>query len=212
MDGLDLLKKDWNKEEKYPKLTSDDIYRMILKKSSSIVKWIFIISLLEFVFWFGIAFLLKNTSFSGKIENLDLDRVLIPISVISYGVIFYFFYLFYKNYKSISATDNSKVLMENILKTRRTVKYYVIFNLFSIVVGAIVGIYYALNHDPETIIKLQQATVNGNEFKIYLMFIVITVLALIVTIGLLIIFYWLIYGLLLKRLNRNYKELKKLEL
>ncbi len=52
MDELDLLKKDWNKgDSKYPKLSYNEIYKMILKKSSSIVKWIFIISLLEFGFW-----------------------------------------------------------------------------------------------------------------------------------------------------------------
>jgi len=51
MDELELLKKDWQKNDKeYPKLSYNDIYKMILKKSSSIVKWIFIISLLEFVF------------------------------------------------------------------------------------------------------------------------------------------------------------------
>ncbi len=212
MDGLDLLKKDWNKEDnKYPKLTYDEIYKMILKKSSSIVKWIFIISLLEFIFWFGIGFLLKGTSFSGKMEALDLDAILIPISIISYIVIFYFFYLFYKNYRNISSTDSAKVLMENILKTRRTVRYYVIFNLISIVFGAVLGTYYAINHDPEMIDKLQQASADGNQVAVYAIFIVTIILVLTFTIGVLILFYWLIYGLLLRRLNHNYKELKKLE-
>lgn len=212
MDELDLLKKDWDKSEsQYPQLSYDEIYKMILKKSSSIVKWIFIISLLEFAFWFGIAFLLKGTSFSGKMEALDLDAVLIPISIVSYGVIFYFFYLFYKNYKNISSTDSAKVLMENILKTRRTVKYYVIFNLASIVFGAILGTYYAINHDAELTDKLQQAVANGDEFMVYAVFIGSIIIILAASIAILAVFYWLIYGLLLKRLNHNYKELKKLE-
>ncbi|MEW4925495.1 hypothetical protein [Algibacter sp. 2305UL17-15] len=212
MDGLDLLKKDWKKDDKdYPKLSYDELYKMILKKSSSIVKWIFIISLLEFVFWFGISFLLKGTSFSGKMEALDLNAILIPISIVSYIVIFYFFYLFYKNYKNISATDNSKTLMENILKTRRTVKYYVIFNLAMIVLGAILGTYYAINHDPELITKIQQASANGNTFAVYAGIMAAIILVLAIAIGALILFYWLIYGLLLRRLNRNYIELKRLE-
>ena len=46
MDELELLKKDWQKDDaNYPKLTFDEIYKMLLKKSSSIVKWIFIIFL-----------------------------------------------------------------------------------------------------------------------------------------------------------------------
>ena len=53
MDELDLLKKDWKKQEgNYPKLSYDEIYKMIWKKSSSIVKWIFVISIIEFLFWF----------------------------------------------------------------------------------------------------------------------------------------------------------------
>ncbi len=52
MDELELLKKDWqNKEEHLPKnLSYDEIYKMIWKKSSSIVKWIFYISLSNLYF------------------------------------------------------------------------------------------------------------------------------------------------------------------
>ena len=212
MDELDLLKKDWNKgESKYPKLSYDEIYKMILKKSSSIVKWIFIISLLEFAFWVGISFILKGTSYSGKMDALDIDHILIPITIISYGILIYFFYLFYKNYKSISVTDSSKALMESIIKTRKTVKHYVIFNLASLVIGACVGAFYAFNHNPNFSNQLQTASANGEVFKFYAVIIVVTILILALTIGVLLLFYWLIYGILLKRLNRNYKELKKLE-
>jgi Na+/H+-dicarboxylate symporter len=33
----------------------------------------------------------------------------------------------------------------------------------------------------------------------------------VILIGVLILFYWVIYGLLLRRLKRNYRELKKIE-
>ena len=50
MDELELLKKDWQKDDNnYPKKSYNEIYKMILKKSSSIVKWILIISILEFM-------------------------------------------------------------------------------------------------------------------------------------------------------------------
>ena len=42
-------------------------------------------------------------------------------------------------------------------------------------------------------------------------FIGVNIIAGIILIGLLILFYWVIYGLLLRRLKRNYKELKKIE-
>ena len=43
MDELDLLKKDWNKETKDSRLTAKEIYPMLLKKSSSILKLCFIL-------------------------------------------------------------------------------------------------------------------------------------------------------------------------
>ncbi|NNC49549.1 MAG: hypothetical protein HKO01_03335 [Flaviramulus sp.] len=212
MDELDLLKKDWkNRDSDYPKLSYNEIYKMILKKSSSIVKWIFIISLLEFAFWIAISFLLKGTSFSGNMEDLDMNHILIPITVISYGVLIYFFYLFFRNYKNISTTDSSKTLMENILKTRRTVKHYVIFNLVSLIIGAFIGAFYALNHDQNVVNQLQAASANGEVFAIYAGIIVGIVIVLIIVIAILLLFYWLIYGILLKRLKGNYNELKKLE-
>lgn len=212
MDELDLLKKDWKKDDnKFPKLSYNEIYKMILRKSSSIVKWIFIISLLEFAFWVGISFLLKGTSYSGKMDELNIDHILIPLTIVSYAVLIFFFYLFYKNYRNISATDNSKTLMENILKTRRTVKYYVIFNLVSLVAGTIVGASYVMKHDVNVVDKFQMASANGEIFQFYAGIIIMVVLVLAVAIALLLLFYWLIYGLLLKRLNRNYHELKKLE-
>ncbi|XMO85464.1 hypothetical protein AAFN75_11765 [Algibacter sp. AS12] len=212
MDELDLLKKDWKKgNSNYPKLSYNDIYKMILKKSSSIVKWIFIISLLEFGFWLSISFAFKGSVYSNKIDELNINHILIPITIISYAVLIYFFYLFYKNYKNISTTDSSKTLMENILKTRKTVKHYVIFNLASLFIGAFIGVFYNFNHNAEFSSKLELASASGEVFKFYAVIFMVTLLVIGVVIGVLLLFYWLIYGILLKRLNHNYKELKKLE-
>jgi len=212
MDELELLKKDWQKKDQdYPKLSYNEIYKMILKKSSSIVKWIFIISLLEFVFWSVISFALKDSKFVEQAKDLNMNNILIPITIISYAILIYFFYLFYKNYRNIISTDTTKRLMENILKTRRTVKYYVYFNLVALVVSTIIGVFYSFNNDTNVSLQLEQASANGEVFKVYALFIAVTILLLAVVIGVLLLFYWLVYGILLKRLNKNYRELKKLE-
>ena len=212
MDELELLKKDWQKEDsKYPKLTYDEIYKMILKKSSSIVKWIFIISLLEFALWTLVSFGLKDTESMKRFEQYDADMILIPITVLGYIILAYFFYLFFKNYKTISATDSAKNLMENILKTRRTVKYYVAFNLIYLVIATVVVLFIEFDQDQQLIGKLNEASTNGEVFKFYATMIISIFVVLGIFIALLLLFYYLIYGLLLKRLNRNYKELKRLE-
>ena len=97
MDELDLLKKDWQKEDsRYPKLSYNEIYGMILKKSSSIVKWIFIISIIEFVFWTGISFALKDADFNKKFESYNAGNIMIPFMVLGYLILAYFFYKFFK--------------------------------------------------------------------------------------------------------------------
>ncbi len=212
MDELELLKKDWKKEDKvYPKLSYNEIYNMILSKSSSIVKWIFIISILEFVFWLFISFGLKVSGFNSEIEGMEDNIGFIAISIFSYAVLAYFFYRFYINYKTINTTDNAKTLMENILKTRRTVKQYVFFNLFVLVIGVSYMMPYAMKSDENSRALLETAQANGELFKYYAGIAIVTLIGLVIAISVLLLFYWLIYGILLKRLNRNYFELKKLE-
>lgn len=212
MDELELLKKDWqNKNKSYPKLSYNEIYNMILRKSSSIVKWIFIISLIEFVFWLCISFGLKASGFSLEVDGIEKNFGFIAITIFSYGILAYFFYRFYMNYKTINTTDNAKVLMENILKTRRTVKQYVFFNLLILVIGTAYMMPYALDQNEDSKALIETAKANGELLKYYASIALVTVFTLAVTIVILLVFYWLIYGILLKRLNRNYHELKKLE-
>ncbi|GGI57216.1 hypothetical protein [Winogradskyella haliclonae] len=212
MDELELLKKDWQRDAvEYPELTYDEIYNMSHAKSSSIVKWIFYISLIEFAFWFVIAFALKGTAFSEKVQSLESSTAFTVLSIFSSIILLYFLYRFYMNYKNISSIDNSRRLMKNILKTRRTVKMYVYFNLIFLVISTVYGVFYVIDHDSTTQELVSKATANGEMFKFYAGIIIVTLLLLAIAIGFLLLFYWLIYGILLKRLNHNYKELKKLE-
>lgn len=213
MDELELLKKDWKKgDANFPKLSYNEIYNMILKRSSSIVKWIFIISLLEFLFWGLIAFAFKDSKSMEEFNKLNADYLIIPLTIIGYVILAYFFYLFFRNYQKISATDNAKVLMQNIIKTRRTVKNYVAFNLVYLVAATALGMFIQFDQNPEIIDMAHSAAADGNLLVFYARVILITAVFLVGAIAILLFFYWLIYGILLKRLNRNYKELKKLEM
>jgi hypothetical protein len=212
MDELEILKKDWQKQEnKFPKLSYNEIYKMILKKSSSIVKWIFIISLLEFILWSCLSFFMKDSESMVKFDSYGVDNIMNPITILGYIILAYFFYRFFMNYKTISATDNAKVLMENILKTRRSVKQYVGFNLIYLFILTFVVLGIEMNKDVKMVELVEKASANGELLKFYGSFVLITLVVLAIVIGLILVFYYLIYGLLLRRLNINYKELKKLE-
>ncbi|MDC3351144.1 hypothetical protein OAV90_04220 [Flavobacteriaceae bacterium] len=211
MDELDLLKKDWDKStKKYPNLSKEEIYSIISKRSSSIVKWIFIISILEFILWTALSFFGDSTEVLEKIQANDFEFIYYTMIIISYIIIFVFMYLFYKNYRNIAVTENTKVLMEKILKTRKTVKQYVIYNLSMMALVILLGIIMELSTSPETQILLTDIESKGenNIFIFYLIITIVSLIAIAVILSLFLGFYYLIYGLLLKRLKKNYKELK----
>jgi hypothetical protein len=214
MDELELLKKDWDtSKQNYPNLNKEEIYKLISKRSSSIVKWIFIISILEFSLWTILSFFAEGTTeFQQKIRANDYGFIYYTIIGVSYIIILVFMYLFYKNYRSISVTENTKVLMEQILKTRKTVKYYVIYNLAMMCLSIPLAVIMELS-SPESQTLISEIQGDGDK-GIYIFYLIVAVLSLIVmavVTAFFLGFYYLIYGLLLKRLKKNHKELKKLE-
>ena len=214
MDELELLKKDWDTSKQiYPNLNKEEIYKLISKRSSSIVKWIFIISILEFSLWTILSFFAEGTTeFQQKIRANDYGFIYYTIIGVSYIIILVFMYLFYKNYRSISVTENTKVLMEQILKTRKTVKYYVIYNLAMMCLSIPIAVIMELS-SPESQTLISEIQGDGDK-GIYIFYLIVAVLSLIVmsvVTAFFLGFYYLIYGLLLKRLKKNHKELKKLE-
>ena len=214
MDELELLKKDWETSSKnYREFNKEELYKLIYKRSSSIVKWIFIISLLEFGFWTLISLGFNGSEDLKKIQSYDVNYILYPLTILGYVVLIYFFYVFYKNYQTISATDNTKMLMERILKTRRTVRHYVIFNLVFMCISIVIGVYIELTNNPEVQILLNriESEGDGNITVFYLIVVGLSIVAMALVSAVLIGFYYLIYGLLLKRLKSNYKDLKELE-
>ena len=214
MDELELLKKDWDtSKQNYPNLNKEEIYKLISKRSSSIVKWIFIISILEFSLWTILSFFAEGTTeFQQNIRANDYRFIYYTIIGVSYIIILVFMYLFYKNYRSISVTENTKVLMEQILKTRKTVKYYVIYNLAMMCLSIPIAVIMELS-SPESQTLISEIQGDGDK-GIYIFYLIVAVLSLIVmavVTAFFLGFYYLIYGLLLKRLKKNHKELKKLE-
>ena len=101
MDELEILKKDWQKNQKFPKLSKKEIYRLLHKKSSSIVKWIFILSIIEFCFWTLISLLMKDSEAQQRFDSYDIDYIIMPLMISGYIILAYFFVAFYKNYKKI---------------------------------------------------------------------------------------------------------------
>ena len=210
MEELDLLKKDWQKNDHSSSQFSEtEIYKMLHKKSSSVVKWILVISILEILLWTILSVCFSNDDYFKSLKHDEVFVWLKILTYFNYAVILFFIYLFYKNYITISTTASTKQLMKNILNTRKSVQYYVWFNLGMILFSFMLGIFFAFAYNPD--IAVLKEKINHNQF-ILLLIIVVLIVSVAIILGLFWLFYKLLYGILLKKLSRNYEELKKIDL
>ncbi len=204
MDHLEKLKGVWqDQDESTLKFTKSDIFGMIQKKSSSVVKWILIVSIIEFTLPNLIILFTDNSASKKLYDNYDLNGVMTIYTVIYVIIIIGFIYYFYKNYKNICVNSSVKGMLHSIIQTRKTVKYYINTN---ITLAAIIGlhVFYKVFNSPLFIEKLPE---NTNMIAVWAIAITIFTFVLFLFWGV----YKIIYGFFLRKLNRNYKELLKNE-
>ena len=204
-------KKVWkNQPEEKNKISALEIYKMTQSKSNSIVKWIFIIGLLEFVFWFAINYLGTKNGALEPYEKLNLINFIDNFNYFHYVVVVLFLILFYRNFSLISTVDDTKTLMKNILLVRKTVKWYVYYNLINAVVFSIILNILIFNTPDGINILSGIDNESFNQEHMMSIFIIAQIVVIAIMILILWLFYYLLYGILLKKLNKNYKELTKL--
>lgn len=203
MKELDLLKKDWQKSEaSFEQLSEKDIYAMIHKKSSSVVKWILIVSVLEFVILNGLGLLLPDP-YNSKYN--EVHPYLSIVVNLNYFVILGFIFLFFKNYKTISVLNNASILIKHILKTRKIVNYYIYWNI--IITGYIAAFSFidSWNQSWKESGKASVIPNHGTGMIIPFVFAMLFIMFFIWA------FYKILYGNFLKKLKDNYEELQKIE-
>ena len=210
MEELDLLKKDWKKSTaSFEQISELELYKMIHKKSSSIVKWILIISILEVLVWSAIGLVFNGDDYLEKISKSSLETIFKTINIAGYVITLVFIYLFYRNYVKISTIASTKQLMKDILKTRKTVQYYVYYNLIMIAYSIAVGFIIAFTFSPEIDVLKEKIASNNSAMAISIALLVLVTLLIF---GAFWLFYRLLYGTLLRKLLANYRELKKIDL
>ena len=204
-------KKVWkNQPEEKNKISALEIYKMTKEKSNSIVKWIFIVGILEFVFWFAVNYLSTKNGALEPYEKLKLISFIENFNYFHYVVVVLFLILFYRNFSLISTVDDTKTLMKNILLVRKTVKWYVYYNLINVVIFTIILNILIFNTPDGINILSGIDNESFNQEHMMSVFIIAQIVVIAIMILILWLFYYLLYGILLKKLNKNYKELTKL--
>ena len=80
MDELEILKRDWkNKEHSFNRISEKEIYGMLHKRSSSIVKWILVISIIEVLFWTCLSIFTSDEDYFEILELYHLNKILLTL-------------------------------------------------------------------------------------------------------------------------------------
>jgi len=211
MDQLEQLKKQWTTSgSTYPKYSAGQLTGFIAKRSSSIVKWLFYIALMEFVLFGLLSVFMHDSESQQHAQEVTGNVFYYGSFVLHYVVLVVFIYFFYSNYQNISAAQPTRSLMKNILKTRRTMKWYIWYNLGYIMVFTVAFSILMLMNDP-SITEMTEKMHVKNMTTFNLAFIGISMVMAALICGVFYLVYSLIYGILLRRLHKNYEELKKME-
>ena len=209
MNKLDALKQEWKNQRFDLQLSKEELYALTQKKSISSIKWIFIFSCVEFIAYLLYPFLILDyfEAFD-YYRSIHLYEFSIIISILGYVILSYFMIQFYLNYNKIKASDSISILIETIIKSRKSVNKYILYNLGLFIVFLGVVLINAFRYDENYIHLLNQETGGeGSIIQMVVFIIIIMILVLAVLIG----FYYLIYGRYFFKLKRHIQELNQIE-
>ena len=205
MKELEDLKNKWAEQDFSQSYSKEEIKSFLQKKSTHSIRWIFFLSIAEFLLYLSFPLLVPNylDSFD-YYKSLNLYEFSIVTTFLGYILLLYFMWRFFQNYKNISVANSVKNHLSAILKTRRAVNQYFYFNIAILIVFTIVVLIAALRLD-KNIIALQE------ESNSFLMMIFMIGILIAIILGLFGLLYYFVYGRFLRPLKKNEKELLRME-
>ncbi|WP_080780371.1 beta-carotene 15,15'-monooxygenase [Chryseobacterium phocaeense] len=215
---LDSFKKTWQEQPVQPKYDSTEILQMLNRKSRNYVKYIFWISVVEFLFFsvLGLFYFFQDDesdSFRKILEKLgaqktpeietNFDHAYLAIKIVSLLITAYFVLKFYQNYRKIKIEENLKGLITRIIKFKKTVNAFILISIALLVAFMFVFtafIFYVLNSQ-----NIQPT--NSNLIIVIIGIIVSTILCVL----LIWLYYRLVYGIIISKLDKNLQQLREID-
>lgn len=215
---LDSFKKTWQEQPVQPKYDNNEILKMLNKKSRNYMKYIFWISVVEFLFFsvLGVFYLIQSNesdSFLNILEKMGvqkdsqlvtkLDNIYLIIKILSLVVTGFFVLKFYQNYRKIKIEEDLKLFIIRIITFKKTVNAFILTNigLLLILIIALIGFtFYIINIQN---IEVSNSTLIG--------FLVGFIIGTILCVSLIWVYYRLVYGIIMSRLDKNLNQLKEIE-
>ncbi|UOV00108.1 hypothetical protein MUU74_09150 [Chryseobacterium daecheongense] len=215
---LDSFKKTWQEQPVQQKYDDNEILQMLNRKSRNYVKYIFWISVAEFLFFTvaGLFYLIQDkdsNSFLNILKKLGaqntpeleqtFDDIYLVLKILSLSVTAYFVYKFYQNYRSIKIEENLKKFIINIIRFKKTVNAFILINIVLLIAFTsilVCFVFYVLNAQH---IELTNSTLTR--------FMILVVVSTGLSVLLVWIYYRLVYGIILRKLDKNLKQLKEID-
>lgn len=215
---IDSLKKTWQDQEIADGYNQTEIESMLNRKSRNYVKYILWISVAEFVVFGLINFLAIfsadfQTDFTNILTKLhiqnqnevefSLDRIYYWVKIFSLIITGVFVVIFYISYRKISIESNLRKFITQILHFKKTVNFFIFSNVFLLILflGSFTSlIAFTINKQN---IQIDNPTLWASVMAL--------VFSLLICIILILLYYKLAYGILLKRLSKNLTQLEQID-
>ncbi|WP_394665942.1 beta-carotene 15,15'-monooxygenase [uncultured Chryseobacterium sp.] len=215
---LDSFKKTWQEQPVQEKYDYNEILQMLNKKSRNYVKYIFWISIIEFLFFtlIGLFYIIQgkeSNSFiniltklgvqrTSELEN-TFDNIYLVLKVLSLAITAYFVFKFYQNYKVIKIEENLKRFILKIIKFKKTVNAFILINIALLITFTsifTIFVFYILNTQN---VEITNSTLIG--------FIAGIIISTAFTVIMVWLYYRVVYGIIIKKLDKNLTQLKEID-
>jgi hypothetical protein len=215
---LDSFKKTWQEQPVHKKYDNHEIIQMLNRKSRNYVKYIFWISVAEFLCFtlIGLFYIIRgneSNSFINILEKLGIqktselemtfDKIYLTLKIVSLSVTAYFVYKFYQNYKGIKIEENLKRFILKIIQFKKTVNAFILINIALLITFTsifTVFVFYIVNSQN---IEITNSTIAG--------FIAGIIISTVFTVLIVWLYYRVVYGIIVKKLSRNLEQLKEID-
>lgn len=215
---LDSFKKTWQEQPVQPKYNNNEILKMLNNKSRNYMKYIFWISVAEFLLFsvLGVFYLIQSNesdSFISILEKMGvhkdsqlvtkLDNIYLIVKILSLVVTGFFVLKFYQNYRKIKIEEDLKAFITRIITFKKTVNAFILTNigLLLILISTLIGFaFYILN--------VQNIEINNSAFTGFIVGIIVGTILCVILIW---VYYRLVYGIIMSRLDKNLGQLKEIE-
>lgn len=215
---LDSFKKTWQEQPVQQKYNDNEILQMLNKKSRNYVKYIFWISVFEFLFFtlIGLFYIIQgkeSNSFINILTKLGVqrtseledtfDNIYLVLKILSLAITAYFVLKFYQNYKVIKIEENLKKFILKIIKFKKTVNAFILINIALLITFTsifTIFVFYILNTQN---VEITNSTLIG--------FIAGIIISTAFTVIMVWLYYRIVYGIIIKKLDKNLTQLKEID-